>query len=343
MLAVPAMAESEPKAESDAALVSASPAVSLSVVADTPPIHSLVSMVLGDQATPALLISNGATPHHYSLKPSEASLLAEADILFWTSANLTPWLPRAIESIAAGTPAVELLATPGSRILPARESAIFSHKAHAEDDEHDDHKEDDYHADKHDNHKKEDEPVAQSDEHSDSELVDPHAWLDPQNAQLWLEVIATTLAVHDPANSSYYEANAQRGITRIDEVIDHIRDELSEHQTAPYIVFHDSYHYFEEQFDLLPLAAINLSDATEPSIKQITQLRQLLQPHEKPCVFSEPQFSQRLIDTVTRGMDIKHGSLDPLGSRLQTGQTLYTQLLLGLSTSLSACFTQTTG
>ena len=55
------------------------------------------------------------------------------------------------------------------------------------------------------------------------------------------------------------------------------------------------------------------------------------------CVFREPKFSPRLIDTLAEGSPVKTGILDPLGATLVPGSDLYQNLLRGLSDSLSSC------
>ena len=52
------------------------------VVASIAPVHSLVASIMKDVGTPALLVSANASPHAYSLRPSEARLLADADVIF---------------------------------------------------------------------------------------------------------------------------------------------------------------------------------------------------------------------------------------------------------------------
>jgi zinc transport system substrate-binding protein len=208
-------------------------------------------------------------------------------------------------SLAPGIRAVELLDTPGTIQLERRESSLFADDAH-------------HHGDA-------------------AELFDPHAWLSPANARNWLQVIADTLSDIDPPHSELYHANAQHGIENLNALDAGIDRELIPVKGKPFIVFHDSYHYFEEHYQLPATATISLGDGTLPGIRQINALRTVLKEHPGICIFSEPQFSERLVDTVTQGLDARRGVLDPLGAALTPGPALYGELLQNLADTLLEC------
>ena len=277
---------------------SAAAADPLIVMTDIPATHSLVAMVMGTVGEPGLLLQQGASPHDYSLKPSEAAALRDSAAVFWISAELTPWLSRARSSLATGQLrdqlSVELINVPGALKLPV----------------------------------------------SEGNGIDTHAWLDPDNAMLWLQVIADTLADLDPPHASIYQGNAQRAVQSLEVLKKRISETLEDLHGRPYIVFHDSYQYFEHRFDLPATATISLSDSSIPGIRQINTLRKTVEAHPDICIFSEPQFSNRLVDTITEGFSPNQAVLDPLGSTLTPGAGLYSQLLEQLADSLHDCITR---
>ena len=59
-------------------------------------------------AKPDLIIKPGASPHGYSLRPSEARALERADVVFWVSEDLTPWLEGPLENLAGSANKIEL-------------------------------------------------------------------------------------------------------------------------------------------------------------------------------------------------------------------------------------------
>ena len=80
--------------------------------------------------------------------------------------------------------------------------------------------------------------------------LNPHLWLDPENAHYWLQVIADELALIDPENAVLYLANADMAGTNLDIIVDQTDNALTEAPPAPFILYHDSYHYFEFRFGL---------------------------------------------------------------------------------------------
>jgi len=53
------------------------------VVADIPPVHALAAEVMRGVGAPDLILPPGAHPHDYAMRPSEAALLGDADVVFW--------------------------------------------------------------------------------------------------------------------------------------------------------------------------------------------------------------------------------------------------------------------
>ena len=149
------------------------------VAVDILPVASLVSQVMGDLGQPRLIVPAGVSPHDYAMRPSEARTLQNADIVFWVGRDLTVGLARSIKALATNAVSVSLIDVPGITLLPFRHGATFE----AHDDEAHDH----------------------------NGGTDPHVWLDPENAQVWLDVIAAELAKLDPDNASSYFYRARVG------------------------------------------------------------------------------------------------------------------------------------
>jgi zinc transport system substrate-binding protein len=329
------------------------------VVADIPPVHSLVAKVMDGVGTPDLLVKPGASPHGYALRPSEAKALDNADVVFWIGEGLEPWLEGSLEALAADAHKIELTEVDGATELPFRESATFEahdhdhdehdHEEHAEEEQGDhdhgdhadaehDHEHEVDHADAdHDHHHGHDEDHAKAGHDHDHHGSDPHAWLDPENARVWLTVIAEELAEHDPDNADVYRANAEVGRAELATLIDEISAELDPVRGENFIVFHDAYQYFENRFDISAAGSITLGDATDPSPARIEEVHNKVTELGVTCAFAEPQFNADLLDAVFQGVDAKIGVMDPLGVELELGPDLYPQLIANLSTALTGC------
>ena len=118
----------------------------INVVASVKPLHSLVSGVTEGVQKPDLIVKGAASPHTYSLKPSQAKQLEEADLVFWMGHELESFLEQPLEAIATKAKVVELIDSQGLKRLDMREGGAFDDHGHddhgqGEDSEegHDDH------------------------------------------------------------------------------------------------------------------------------------------------------------------------------------------------------------
>lgn len=118
------------------------------VVVDIAPLHSIVAEVMNGVGEPALLIEPEASPHSYSLRPSEAEALAEADAVFWIGEGLTPWLEKSLDTLAGDAQRTKMMAVEATTTHSYREGATFeTHDDHDQENEkHDDASHDDGHA-----------------------------------------------------------------------------------------------------------------------------------------------------------------------------------------------------
>ncbi|WP_371158498.1 zinc ABC transporter substrate-binding protein [Jannaschia sp. 2305UL9-9] len=118
------------------------------VVTDILPVHGLVSRVMDGVGTPELLLPPGASPHGYSMRPSEAGKLEQADVVVWIGAGLTPWLENSLDTLAGDATRVTLTEVEGTILRPFSDD--HDHGAHGGEDDHDDH--DDHGHDDHEGH-----------------------------------------------------------------------------------------------------------------------------------------------------------------------------------------------
>ena len=198
-----------------------------------------------------------------------------------------------------------------------------AHDEHAhEEHAHDDHAHDDHAHDDHAGH--------------DHSGTDPHAWLDPVNAAIWLDAIAAELSRIDPDNAAAYAANAAAGRAELATLQASIADRMAP-LSGGFIVFHDAYHYFEARFGIEATGAISLSDASDPGPARVAEIRDTVAAQGISCVFVEPQFNRGLVDAVFEGSGVRIGVIDPLGVDLDLGPGLYPALLDGMATAMEAC------
>ena len=316
----------------------------LNVLASIKPIHSLVSMVMGDLGTPEVLVKGAASPHTYSLTPSQAQDLQNADLIFWVGPDLEGFLQKPLATIGETAKRVQLTKISGLDQLEFREGGAFEghgHDDHDEDDHdedgHDDHDEDghdDHDEDGHDDH---DEDGHDDDHGHGAHSLDPHIWLSPKNTKVMLAHIAHMLGDLDPGNAATYDANADAAALAVDDLASEIKTALAPYGQEGFLLFHDAYQYFENEFGLNASGAIAINPEVMPGAKRIAEIRELIARSDIKCVFSEPQFESKIVNVVIEGTGKKSVVIDPLGASLEPGKDLYRQLMMAMKTSFQQC------
>ena len=298
----------------------------IEVVTSIKPVHSLVSGVMAGVGMPSLIIDGAGSPHTYSLKPSQAKQLQDAKLVFWMGDELETFLAGPIENIAQNAITVKLIDTHDLKQIKFREGGMFDDHGHDDHDEHD-----------HEKHaKKEHDDHGDHDEHGHGEF-DPHVWLDPINAKAIVHEIEEALVKADPKHESTYEANAQKMMEKLDSLVIELSNELEPVHEKGFIVFHDAYQYFEQRFGVAAIGSITVSPEVMLGAERVSELREKILELNATCVFSEPQFEPKLVETLVEGTGARTGVLDPLGATLAKGPDLYFQLLRNMASSLKKC------
>ena len=308
------------------------------VVTSIKPIHSLASYLMDGVGKPDLIVDGYASPHGFSMKPSHAKMLQNADLIFWVGEDLESFLEKPLSSIAKKAEKIELMEIKGLNVLKFRERNIFDEHGH---DDHDDHgkKEDDHDDHDHDDHGKKEE----HDDHDDHDgheghahgEYDPHIWLDPMNAKVILNEMVEHLIENDAKNAAKYNSNLKKALKEIDKLNKDVKAELSKSTAS--IVFHDAYQYFEERYDVKILGAFTVNTDVMPGAEQLAEIREIIEHDKITCVFSESQFNPDIIKAVAKDMNIKTGVVDPLGATLDPGKDLYFKLIRNMSASFKGC------
>ncbi|HWR98051.1 MAG TPA: zinc ABC transporter substrate-binding protein [Candidatus Methanoperedens sp.] len=272
------------------------------------PVHALVAGVMEGVGAPELILRGAGSPHTYSLKPSEARLLEEAQVIFWVGNVLESFLARPLAALGSRARIVELLRAPGITALPARAGGSWNERGGHENAD-----------------------------HGAETRLDGHLWLDPENAKAIARAAADALGQADPANRERYAANAARLAARIDLLDAELAATLAPARGLPYVVFHDAYRYFEQRYALRAVGSITVSPERSPGAKRVREIRGEIVRLGARCVFGEPQFPPALLATLTEETGARTGELDPLGAGLPAGPEAWFALMRALGASLAGC------
>ncbi len=331
----------------------------IGVVASLLPVQGLVAGVTEGVTEPRLLVPPGASPHGYSLRPSDAAALSTARVVVWVGPRLESFLPGVLDQVAAEARVVRLDSVPGVTRLAQRQGALWGAHDHDHGDAHD---HEDAHAQEHHDQEHGDEHEADHDHDHDHEAeaahdeasatdpdadhayhvdgdapLDPHLWLDPRNAVAWTRAIAEALAEADPAHAATYAANAARQVTALEALDAELAETLAPVRGVPFLVFHDGYHYLEHRYGLSAVGALTLAPGQQAGARHMAEVRARVEETKARCIFGEPQVSDQLAQRLAEATGVAVSRLDPLGRAEAQGSGQYAALMRTLAADLRHC------
>jgi zinc transport system substrate-binding protein len=302
----------------------------LRVVVDIPPVHGIVEGVLGSNASITTLISRGIDPHNYTMKPSHAAALSKADLIVLIGESLTPSLAEKLPSLASNAQLIELAEVSNVHLI-AYEDAHEDHEddAHHDDDHRDDHKDHTHNADR-------DDPAQKGhDEHDshDHSGINPHMWLDINNADVWAHAIAKSAAELSTELTSDINAN----LAAFEQALIGLKSEMQTLTAKPYSVSHDAFGYLEESFGIDPPQAVTNGMGLRPSPSDMANLRAQIEATPPACMIIDPNDHTALAYALAEEYSIKTIEFSQLGEIVE-GENAYLILIQGAVTAFKTCF-----
>ncbi len=247
-------------------------------------------------------MSSNQSPHHYSLRPSERRMLAEADLIFWIGPNMESALPRVLDSLKNKNKAISLIHTQGLKLLPIRQTK-------------DDH-----------NHGETDQ------EHS---KMDAHFWLDTNNADILVDAITHQIIRIDPEHKKQYLDNSQRLHNQISQLRKNLQQSLNTIKKS-FLTYHDGYQYFEAEFGLHNAGFITSSEL-QPSARRISDLKNLMKEKNIECVFYDAPTMPPILKSLLSESKAKVLMLDPVGVSIPSGKKLWFELMNSMNKQFINC------
>lgn len=285
----------------------------LKVVATIKPVHSLAAGVMAGVGEPLLLIAGAGSEHSYALRPSQSRALQEAELIFWIGPELETFLVKPFQTLASNARIVMLSQAGNITLLPLRRPGVMDAEELPRGGNGGS------------------LPVPHA-------AADMHIWLDPRNAAAMVDAIASSLATADPPHAATYLSNGAAMKVRLMALEREIVSGL-EHlpNRGGFIVFHDAYRYFEQRFDLHPVAVISIDPHRAPGAARIRAIKDRIDAEGAVCIFTEPQFEPKIVQRLVEGTNTRTGVLDPMGAAFPDGDGLYFALLADMARSLRSC------
>lgn len=278
--------------------------VNATVISSVRPIGFITEAIASGVTNTDILLPDGASPHTYSLKPSDLAKIKNADLIIWVGEDMEVFMPTVLKNVDEQKQ-IELMDVPEIKSLLRT------------------------------NHHDEEIPHDDNDHHHGE--YDEHIWLSPKIAKIIAKSIHDKLIELYPNKVQLLDANLNEFITNLSETEQNIAKKLISVQNRGYFVFHDAYGYFESQFGLKNLGSFTINPAVQPGVQTVYAIQKKLAEHQAVCVFREPQFSPAVIKKLVNGTNVKIGELNPLGTGIIVEKGAYSHFLLTLTQELLDC------
>jgi ABC-type Zn uptake system ZnuABC Zn-binding protein ZnuA len=252
-------------------------AADYTVIATTSVFADLAQLALGDNVTIETIVPAGVDVHTFEPSPADAQKLAGADLIVMNGLGLDEWALSLLE--AAGKSEED--------VLELAEGIDESNAwVYLEGEEHDE---------------------EEGEEHSEEEGeehghggTDPHIWLDPKGAAIYVNRIAARVAAELPERAMAIESARDAGLAEIAALDEELRVGFAaiDASTRKIVTFHDAFGYFARAYEIEIVGVAVEAPGQEPSAKEIAALIDAIKAAGVTSVFSEAQFPSKVLDQV---------------------------------------------
>jgi ABC-type Zn uptake system ZnuABC Zn-binding protein ZnuA len=241
----------------------------LKVVTTVAPLTNIALNVGGTRIDLRGLIPGGVDSHTFEPSPSDARILADADLIVVNGLALEGTTMELAE--ANMKPGARLLTLGDKTITPDQWVFDFSF------------------------------PV----EHGDP---NPHVWMNPLYAARYAELMSDAFSELDPTNADYFRSNVGRFSARINQLDAAIMTTV---QTIPsgnrkLLTYHDSFAYFAPRYGFSVIGAIQPSDFSEPSPREVASLIDQVKAEGVPAIFGSEVFPSRVLEQIGREANVRY-------------------------------------
>jgi manganese/iron transport system substrate-binding protein len=233
----------------------------LDVATTVAPISSLARDIGGDRIRLRGIIPDATNSHTFEPAPSDARTLANADLIVVNGLHLEqPTLDLAEASKRPDTP---ILALGDATITQDQWLFDFSFPESAGD-------------------------------------PNPHLWMDVRYAMRYAELMRDWFSQADPPNADHYAANYDHLKASLDDLDSRIREAV---QTVPeqdrkLLTYHDSWAYWAREYGFEVIGAVQASDFSDPSPREVARLIDQIRELGLPAVFGSEVFPSTVLEQI---------------------------------------------
>ncbi|OOF81267.1 zinc ABC transporter substrate-binding protein [Rodentibacter ratti] len=298
------------------------------VLASVKPLGFIASAVANGVTDTQILVPTGASPHDYSLKLSDIQKVKSADLVLWVGEDVDSFLEKPINQIDRQK--VITIAD----LAEVKPLLTQAHHEHFHEEGEHDHKHD---------HKHEHKSGHEHDhDHENHEGLSTnwHVWYSPAISQIVAQKVADKLIVQFPAKKALIEKNLADFNRTLAEQSDKIKAQLAPFKEKGFFVFHDAYGYFNDAYGLKQTGYFTINPLVAPGAKTLAHIKEEIAEHRVNCLFAEPQFTPKVIESLAKSTAVNVGRLDPIGDGVALGANSYANFLQATADSYTQCLSK---
>jgi zinc transport system substrate-binding protein len=238
----------------------------LKVVTSLFPLYDFAKNVGREKAEVTLLLPPGAEPHSFEPTPLDILTLNSGDVFIYTNKYMEPW----VEKMLMGIDNKKVLIVDSSKnVVMLGEAEREDLQGHLENKEH--------------------------------AGMDPHIWLDFSNAVKMIDNILAGFISKDPVNKDFYQNNADRYKTQLNELDKKFKDTLGNCKKNIFINSgHSVFGYLAKRYNLQHISACGLSPDAEPTSKNLIKISKTLKQYGLNHIFYEELITPRVAETIAK-------------------------------------------
>ena len=325
-----------------AAILSFSAVASATIVTSIKPLGFIASAIANEVTDVDVLVPTGASPHDYNLKPSDAQKLKSAEMVVWIGEDVDLFLDKSIDDLdykkvltIKDIAAIEPFLMKGEHHHHHGEGDAHehSHEGHHHAHEGHDHK----HAHGDHDHKHDHAHEGHEHHHDDDASINWHVWYSPDISKVVAQRIAAKLVKQYPEKKALIEKNVAEFDRTLAETSVKIKAQLESVKDKGFYVFHDAYGYFNQAYGLNQTGYFTINPLVAPGAKTLAKIKEEIAEHKVSCLFAEPQFTPKVIESLSKATQVKVGRLDPMGDSVKAEGNPYAAFLQFTADSYSQC------
>lgn len=296
------------------------------VLASVKPLGFIASSIADGVTDTQVLVPAGASPHDYSLKLSDIQKVKAADLVLWVGEDIDSFLDKPVSQIdRKKVITIADLADVEPLLTKAHHEHFHEEGEHAHKHEH---KHEHEHEHEHEHHH----------DHDDEGLTTNwHVWYSPAISQIVAQKVADKLTEQFPDKKALIAQNLANFNRTLAEQSDKIKAQLAPFADKGFFVFHDAYSYFNDAYGLKQSGYFTINPLVAPGAKTIAHIKEEIEEHRVNCLFAEPQFTPKVIESLAQSTKVNVGKLDPIGDSVALGAGSYANFLQATAESYAQC------